>query len=212
MVGHRVHRIDGSVEAVASKLWKISPPIVMRAREAPITATELGDKNRLIAAVAAAWSRNSKEASASSVIEVGNSTAITPGSDLASTRKPLSGTSPTSCDCRAGLRPRRWQCRLLKRPVRDGRAKWGSSGESNLSEELTCVDGGLETVDRIKDLHVVPPSDRLNDRRAQNPGASVRANRLEKGRRDGPTRQPRNIRRWDGTYDPEAAVGSAVPT
>jgi len=100
MVGPRVHRIDGSVEAridgsveaVASKLWKISPPIVMRAREAPITATELGDKNRLIAAVAAAWSRNSKEASASSVMEVGNSTEPLPVSCRVAPKEGPSGT------------------------------------------------------------------------------------------------------------------------
>ena len=68
--GRRVNRIDGPIESIAQRLWKISPPIVPRFREAPITATA-ADENSFQGTDAAPASRCSKRSIASRVNVVG---------------------------------------------------------------------------------------------------------------------------------------------
>ncbi len=72
-----------------SRLWKRRPPIDEASRDAPITATDRGERNVRIAFTAASVSRCSNRSTASSVSRIGNSTSIDPGIARIETVNPL---------------------------------------------------------------------------------------------------------------------------
>ena len=85
----RVHRVDRPVEpGLDQVVEQLTPPMLDASRDAPITATDRGERNIRIASIAAsvlALPRSARRPRSES--EVGNSTSIVPGSARIETRE-----------------------------------------------------------------------------------------------------------------------------
>ena len=87
--GFGVHRVHGTVELGRQQVVEEPAADRLESRDAPITATDLGERNVRIAFTAASVSRCSNWSTASSVSRIGNSTSIDPGVARMDTVNPL---------------------------------------------------------------------------------------------------------------------------